>query len=122
MAEKTRPQISRTLTPANDAEFQDVSANVSVKYFNQSNVHVDGFQPHPGESREEEEVHQGRDGGAQPLHVKGGDPAVQEEAQIQEQQRGAQVHQDFGGKIPSQFSKQENEKGRRQRRLHWREG
>lgn len=112
MTVKTKPQILRPLTPANDAEFQDVSANVRVKYFHQSDVHVDRFQPHPGERREKEEVHQGRDGDAEPLHVKRGDPVVQEEAQIQEQQRCAQVHQDFGGKIPSQFSKQENKKDR----------
>lgn len=97
----------RMLTPANDAEFQDVSANVSVKYFHQSDVHVDGFQPHPGEGCEQEEVQQRRDGGAETLHVKGGEPAVQEEAEVQQQQRCAQVHQDLGGIIPSQFSKTE---------------
>lgn len=107
---KTKPDILRMLTPANDAEFQDVSANVSVKYFHQSNVHVDGFQPHPGEGGEQEEVQQRRDGGAETLHVEGGDPAVQEEAEVQQQQRCAQVHQDLGGIISSQFSKMEKRK------------
>lgn len=107
---KRKPNILRTLTPTDDAEFQDVSANVSVEYFHQSNVHVDCFQPHPGEGCEEEEVQQRRDGSAQTLHVKGGDPTVQEEAEVQQQQCCAQVHQDLGGIIPSQFSKMEKRK------------
>lgn len=42
MMEKKKTKFRR-LTPANDAEFQYVSANVSVKYFNQSNVHMNRF-------------------------------------------------------------------------------
>lgn len=102
---KTKAKICRRLTPANDAEFQYVAANVRVKYFHQSDVHVNRFQPHPGKGGEEEEVQQGRDGDAETLHLKWGHPAVQEEAEVQEQQRSAQVHQDFGGIIPSQFSR-----------------
>lgn len=77
---KTKPYMWRVLTPANDAELQDVSADVSVKYFHQSDVHVDGFQRHPGEGGEQEEVQQHRNGDAETLHVEGGEPAVQEEA------------------------------------------
>lgn len=44
------------LTPANDAEFENIPVDVSVKHFDKSNVHVDGLQPHPGEGRQEEEV------------------------------------------------------------------
>lgn len=49
-------------------------------------------------------MQQSGDGCAEPVHVKRGDPAIQEEDQIQEQQGCTQVHQDFGGIIPSQFS------------------
>lgn len=38
-----RKKKCRRLTPANDAEFQDVPTNVSVKYFHQSNIHVNRF-------------------------------------------------------------------------------
>lgn len=95
-----KKRICRQLTPANDAEFQYVAADVRVEYFHQSDVHVNGFQPHPGEGGKEEEVQQGRDGDAETLHLKRGHPAVQEEAEVQEQQRRAQVHQDFRGIIP----------------------
>lgn len=107
---KTKPNALRTLTPADDAELQDVPANVSVKHFHQRDVHVNGLQPHPGEGRQKEEMQQRSDGRAEALHLEGGDPAVQEEAEVQEQQRRAQVHQDFGGVIPSQFSKKKNKK------------
>lgn len=105
----TKKNVRRP-TPAKDAEFQYISANVSVEYFNQSDVHVDRFQPHPGESCKKEEMQQGCKGHAEPIHVKRGDPAIQEEDEVQEQQGCTQVHQDFGGIIPSQFSEKGGKK------------
>ena len=46
-------------------------------------------------------MQQGCNGRAKSIHMKRGDPAVQEEEEIQEQQGCTQVHQDFGGIIPS---------------------
>lgn len=79
--------------------------DVSVKHFHKSNVHVDGFQPHPGEGSQEEEVQQGSHSRAESSHAKGSDPAIQEEDEIQEEQGRAQIHQDFGGIIPAQLPK-----------------
>lgn len=106
------------LTPASDAEFQYVSANVSIKYFNQGNVHVNCFQPHPGKGCKKEEMEQGRNGRAKAIHMKWGDPAIQEEKEVQEQQGCTQVHQDFGGIVPSQLSgKGKNEEKKEYRKL-----
>lgn len=99
-----KPTLFRRLTPANDAEFQDVSANVSVKYFNQGNIHVNGFQTHPGKGCKKEEMEQDSNCRAKAIHMKRGDPAIQEEEEIQEQQGCTQVHQDFRRIVPSQFS------------------
>ena len=48
-------------------------------------------------------MEQDSDSHAKAFHVKRGDPAIQEEEEIQEQQGCAQVHQDLGGIVPSQF-------------------
>lgn len=106
------------LTPASDAEFQYVSANISVKYFNQGNVHVNCFQPHPGKGCQKEEMEQGCNGRAKAIHMKWGDPAIQEEKEVQEQQGCTQVHQDFGGIVPSQLSGEgKNEEEKEYRKL-----
>lgn len=86
MTVKRKIKNFRRLTPANDAEFQYVSADVSVKYFHKSNVHVNCFQPHPGKGCQKEEMQQGSHCRAKTIYVKRGDPAVQEEDEIQEQQ------------------------------------
>lgn len=54
-------------------------------------------------------MEQGSNGRAKAIHVKWGDPTIQEEEEVQEQQGCTQVHQDFGGIVPSQFS----EKGKK---------
>lgn len=100
------------LTPAHGAELEDVSAYVGVEDFHQSDVHVNGLQAHPGEGGEQEVVQE--DGGrhAQPLApAQVGQPAVQQEHHVEEEQRRAQVHQDLrrvvapqvpaGGKSPA---------------------
>lgn len=52
----------KLLTPSNKAELEDVSAYVGVEDFDQSDVHVDGLQPHPGEGRQQEVVQEDGDG------------------------------------------------------------
>lgn len=49
-------------------------------------------------------MQEGCDGSAKSIHMERGDPPIQEEGEIQEQQGCAEVHQDFGGIISSQFS------------------
>lgn len=66
---------------------------------------MDGFQPHPGEGSQEEEVQQGGHSSAESGHTKGSDPAIQEEDKVQEEQGRTQVHQDFGGIVPAQLPK-----------------
>lgn len=93
-----------TLTPSDDAELEDVSAYVGVEDFDQSDVHVDGLQPHPGEGGQQEVVQKDGHGEAQPLAVQARQPAVQQEDHVEEQQGRAEVHQDLGGVVAPQFS------------------
>lgn len=64
-------------TPADDAELEDVSAYVGVEDLDQSDVHVDGLQAHPGEGGQQEVVQQHGHGQAQPAGVQAGQPPVQ---------------------------------------------
>lgn len=54
--------VSKLLTPSDEAELEDVSAYVGVEDFDQSDVHVDGLQPHPGEGGQQEVVQEDGDG------------------------------------------------------------
>lgn len=54
--------VSKLLTPSDKAELEDVSAYVGVEDFDQSDVHVDGLQPHPGEGGQQEVVQEDGDG------------------------------------------------------------
>lgn len=92
------------LTPSDDAELEDVSAYVGVEDFDQSDVHVDGLQTHPGEGGQQEVVQEDGHWQAQPIGFQTGQPAVQEEHHVEEQQGCAEVHQDLGGVVTPQFS------------------
>lgn len=92
-----------TLTPAHRAELEDVSADVGVEHLDQSDVHVHGLQPHPGEGGQQEVVQQDGHAAAQPGAVEARQPAVQQEDHVEEQQRRAQVHQDLGGVVAPQL-------------------
>lgn len=98
------PIRNKELTPSHDAELEDVSAYVGVEDFDQSDVHVHRLQAHPGEGGQQEVVQQDGCRYAQPLAVDHtGEPAVQQEHDVEEQQRRAQVHQDLRRIIPAQF-------------------
>lgn len=70
-------QLHAALTPADDAELEDVSSDVGVEDFDQSDVHVDGLQTHPGEGRQQEVVQKHGHRHTRPLSVQTGQPAVQ---------------------------------------------
>lgn len=105
---KVRPRPQRTwegLTPSHGAELQDVSADVGVEDLDQSYVHVDGLQPHPGEGGQQEVVQEDGGGRAQAGAVHhAGQPAVQQEDHVEAQQGRAEVHQDLGRVVSPQFS------------------
>lgn len=65
------------LTPADDAELEDVPPDVGVEDFDQGDVHVDGLKAHPGEGCEQEEVEEDGHGYTQALHIEGSQPAIQ---------------------------------------------
>lgn len=98
------PLTPLTLTPADEAELEDVSADVGVEDFDQRDVHVDGLQAHPGEGGQQEVVQDDGHGQTQPVGVQAGQPAVQQEDHVEEQQRGAEVHQDLGRVVAPQFA------------------
>lgn len=55
-----------------------------------------GLQTHPGEGGQQEVVQEDGRGYAQPLIVvNAGEPAVQQEHNVEQQQRRAEVHQDL---------------------------
>lgn len=92
------------LTPSNDAELEDVSAYVGVEDLDQSDVHVNGLQAHPGEGGQQKVVQKDSRRRAQPLVFDhGGKPPVQQEDNVEEQQRRAEVHQDLRWIISSQL-------------------
>lgn len=64
------------LTPSDDAELEDVSAYVGVEDLDESDVHVDGLQPHPGEGGQQEVVQEDGHGQTQPFGVQARQPAV----------------------------------------------
>ena len=104
-------QSCPSLTPSHHAELQDVSAYVRVEDFDQSDVHVDGLQPHPGEGGQQEVVQQDGRSRAQPLVVDhAGQPAVQQEHHVEEQQGRAEVHQDLRRVVAPQFPETERRK------------
>lgn len=62
---------------------------------------MDGLQPHPGEGGQQEVVQKDGHGQTQPVGFQTGEPAVQQEDHVEEQQRCAEVHQDLGGVVAS---------------------
>lgn len=68
---------NQPLTPTDDAELEDVSPHVGVKDFDQSDVHVDGLQTHPGEGGQQEVVQEAGHGLTQPIVFQAGQPTVQ---------------------------------------------
>ena len=75
------------LTPAHHAEFEDVGPHVRVEDLDEGKVHVQCLQPHPGEGRQQEEVHEHGGQDAQAVAV-AGHPGVEQVQQVQGQQGG----------------------------------
>ena len=65
---------------------------------------MDGLQPHPGEGGQQEVVQEDSYRQAQPIGFQTGQPAVQQEDHVEEEQRRAEVHQDLRGVVTPEFS------------------
>lgn len=78
-------KTKQPLTPPDDTELEDVSAYVGVKDFDQSDVHMDGLQPHPGEGGQQEVVQEHSHQLAQPVASQAGQPSVQQEDHVEEE-------------------------------------
>lgn len=83
--------------PSDRGKLQHVVCYVAVEDFHESHVHVDAFQPHPREGRQQEVVEKPSSGNAKPHGVcVERQPRVHQEHQVEQQQSEAQVDQDFG--------------------------
>lgn len=100
--------VGRDLTPTQDAEFEDVGGHVDVEDFHKCKIHMNGFQSHPGERRQEEVVKQGGRSHTQAINAPGGQPGVDQKHQVQAQQRQGQVDEDLRGVVPPKLSETEN--------------
>lgn len=98
-----RDGTGTALTPAQNAEFQDVRGHVDVKDLHKCKIHVNGLQSHPGEGGQEEVVKQRRRRRAESVNAPGGEPGVDQEDQVQAQQRQGEVEEDLRGVVPPQL-------------------
>ena len=76
------------LTPAHHAELEDVGPHVRVEDLDEGEVHVQSLQPHPGEGRQQEIVHEQGGQDAQAVAGEGRQPGVEQVQQVQGQQGG----------------------------------
>lgn len=87
-------------TPTDQSELDHQSGHVAVEDLDQGEIHVDGLQRHPGEWGQQEVVQEEGGGLAQTrgLGVKG-EPRVQQEDQVQQEQRQTKMDQDLRGRV-----------------------
>lgn len=64
-------------TPTDNAELKDVFSDVSIKHFDKSQVHMEGFQAHPSEWDQEKIMHKYSNRDAEASHVIQSHPWVQ---------------------------------------------
>lgn len=95
------------LTPTQNTEFEDVRGHVDVKDFYKREIHVNGFQAHPGERRQQEVVKQGGGSHAETVEPPGGEPGVEQKQQVEAQQSQGQVDEDLRGVVSPELSDME---------------
>ena len=95
-----------SLTPAHQREFKHVSAEVRREHLDDAQVHVQRLKPRPGEGSQQEVVQEEGGAGAQPRGRIRGQPAVEQEDQVEEEEGHAQLHQDLGWNVLQQLSAQ----------------
>ena len=90
--------------PAGKREPQHVVRYVVVEDLDEGQVHVDRLQSHPGEGNQQEVVKEpgGGDAEAQGVWVER-QPSVNQEDEVQQQQRQTQLDQDFGWNVLTQL-------------------
>lgn len=92
------------LTPTRQRELQHVSAEVRREHLHDAQVHVQRLEPRPGEGRQQEVVQEEGGADAQPGDRLERQPAVQQEDQVEEEERRAELDQDLGGNVPQKLS------------------
>lgn len=91
-------------TPAHQRELQHVTWYVAVEDFHQGEVHVDGLQPHPSERNQQKVMKEPGGGDAETHSVRvESQPGINEEDKVEQQQRQAQLDQDFGWDVFTQL-------------------
>lgn len=69
---------------------------------------MQGLKPRPGERRQQEVVQEDGGANAQPAGRMLRQPAVQEEEQVEEEERHAELDQDLSWDVPQKFPEQEH--------------
>lgn len=80
------------LTPSDEAQLCQVVVYVGAKDLDEEKVEMAAFQRSPGEAAEQAVVSEPPQGTAQPRHGPAGDPTVEQESQVEQQQAADQVH------------------------------
>lgn len=91
------------LTPSHSTELEDVRRYVDIEDLDQSEVHVNSLQSHPGEGGQEEVVQRGGCSHTQSVQAPGGQPGVEQEDQVQAQQGQGEVDEDLRGIVPAKL-------------------
>lgn len=80
------------LTPSDEAQLCQVVVYVGAKDLDEEKVEMRAFQCSPGEAAEKAVVSEPPQGTAQPWHGPAGDPIVEQESQVEQEQAADQVH------------------------------
>lgn len=97
-----------SLTPTNQGDLQHVSAEVGQEDLHHAQVHVQRLKPRPGDRRQQEVVQDKGGADAERAGRLLRQPAVQEEEQVEEEERGAELDQDLSWDVPPKFPEQEH--------------
>jgi len=87
------------LTPRAEAQLEEVVPDVDVVDLDEEEEEVEGFGGHPRQGAEKAGMQQGGGDAAEPLGA-GGQRRAQQEAAVEQEQRGQEVHVDPGRGVP----------------------
>lgn len=93
------------LTPTGEGDLQHVSAEVGQEDLHHAQVHVQRLKPRPREGRQQEVVQEEGGADAEPPGRIPGQPAIQQEDQVEEEEGHAELDQDLRRDVPQKLPK-----------------
>lgn len=96
------------LTPREEAELEEVVLDVDIVDLDKKKKEVESLSSHPCQGAEKAGVQQGSSDLAEPLGA-GGQRRAQQEAAVEQEQRGQEVHVDLGRAVPQPLPARQGE-------------